>query len=123
MSLLKKIGLVSLNIVSLWLRQGSLMVPRSAEAASSVLDVFQEVLGAVATVEQVGAAAGMDGPTKFKGLIPLVGQVIGRTVLVQTHGIKDQALYTKAMEGFGQASVDLLNSLDSKQVKTRSLAS
>jgi hypothetical protein len=123
MSLLKKIGIVSVNIAGIIAGVGPLIAPGRSSAIAGALDVFQEVLGAIATVEQVGAAVNMDGAAKFKAAMPLIGQVIGRTVLVQTHGIKDQALYTKAMEGFGQASVDLLNSLDSKQVKTRSLAS
>jgi hypothetical protein len=122
-SLLKKIGAVSLNIAGIIAGVGPLIAPGRFATITGALDVFQEVLGAIATVEQIGAAINLDGPAKFKAAIPLMGQVIGRSLLVRTHGIKDQALYSKAMEGFAQASVDLLNSLDSKKVKTEDLAS
>ena len=122
MSLLKKIGIVSANIAGIIAGVGPLILPGRQNVIDGVLDVFQEVIAAIATVEQIGAALGMAGADKFKAAIPLMGQIIGRSVLVRTHGIKDQALYTKAMEGFAQASVDLLNSLDSKKVKTEDLA-
>jgi hypothetical protein len=123
MSLLKKIGIVSVNLAGIIAGVGPLIAPGRAAAIGGALDVFQEVLGAIATVEQVGAAVNMDGAAKFKAALPLVGQVVGRSILVRTHGIKDQALYAKAMEGYAQASVDFLNALDSKKVKTEDLAS
>ena len=123
MSLLKKIGIVSVNLAGIIAGVGPLISPGRGAAIAGALDVFQEVLGAIATVEQVGAAVNMDGAAKFKAALPLVGQVVGRSILVRTHGIKDQALYAKAMEGYAQAGVDLLNSLDSKKVKTEDLAS
>jgi hypothetical protein len=123
MSLLKKIGLVSVNLAGIIAGVGPLIAPGRGAAIAGALDVFQEVLGAIATVEQVGAAVNMDGASKFKAAIPLMGQIVGRSHLVRTHQIKDQALYAKAMEGLAQAGVDLLNSLDSKKVKTEDLAS
>jgi hypothetical protein len=123
LSLLKRIGVVSLNIAGIIAGVGPLITPGRGSAIAGALDVFQEVLGAIATVEQIGAAINLDGPAKFKAAIPLMGQIFGRSVLVRTHGIKDQALYSKAMEGYAQASVDLLNALDSKKVKTEELAS
>jgi hypothetical protein len=121
MSLLKKIGIVSINLAGIIAGVGPLIAPGRGAAIAGALDVFQEVLGAIATVEQIGAAVNLDGAAKFKAAIPLMGQIVGRSHLVRTHGIKDQALYAKAMEGLAQSGVDLLNSLDSKKVKTEDL--
>jgi hypothetical protein len=121
-SLLKKIGTISVNILGIITGVGPLIVPNHTAALDRVADVFQEVIGAIATIEQIGAALGMAGADKLKSAIPLMGQIFGRSVLVRTHGIKDPVLYEKAMVGYAQATVDLLNSLDSKQVKSEDLA-
>jgi len=122
MSLLKRIGVISANIAGIIAGVGPLILPGRQGVIDQVLNVFEEFATAVATVEQIGAAVGMPGPDKFKAVLPLFGQILGRSVLVRTHGIKDQALYEKAIAGYGQATVDLLNSLDSKKVKTEELA-
>ena len=124
MTLLKKIGVIALNITGIIAGIGpiaSVMYPNKAGEIVKVVDTVNQFAAIIAQVEVFGAALSLPGTDKFKAAIPAIGQAVAMTDLVIKHKIKDQALYQKAVAGYAQATVDLLNSLDDNGVKSESL--
>jgi hypothetical protein len=65
----------------------------------------------------VGNTLALEGKDKLRIAIVQIGALLKMTDMVRTNKIKDQALFDRAVAGFAQASVDLQNSLDDRQIK------
>jgi hypothetical protein len=120
MTFLKKLGSIILQVGKIAVGYGpviSSLLPKYAGEVQVAEDKLSELGAAVVTVEAVGQALGLSGPDKLKAAIPLVGQAISQSALVAGKKIANQTLYDQAMQGFAQATVDLLNSLHEDAAK------
>jgi lysozyme family protein len=86
------------------------------EFASIITDIETGFAGAQAS----GAVAlpPQTGPLKLAAAVPLVSQQVLKSAVMKGQEVKNEALYKTAVTGYAQATVDLLNSLDPKTVKT-----
>lgn len=120
-SFLKQFGLDVLKGVQI-LEGIAPVAVTAAQAAGAIstttagkVDTMTQMLAAALDVEQSFASAfGPTNPTgaaKFAALVPKVQQIVldGETIAGKQVG--DPALFTKAMQEYTQASVDLANSL------------
>ena len=124
MTFLKKLGLILGNVAGIVAGVGpiaSALFPQQAPQINQSIGVFNQILAIVQQVEVIGNTLQLSGTQKLQAAIVQVGAVIRMTDLVTTHKIADQALFEKGIAGLSQASVDILNSLSSKDLKTDSV--
>ena len=81
---------------------------------------ISELGGIIASVESVGQTLAISGPDKLKAATPLIAQAILQSPFMSSHRIADLALFNQAAQEFAQATVDLLNALDSAGLQTTS---
>lgn len=120
MSFLKKFATTALKVVGvasgfLSLTQGAVQGTPAADTVQKITDDFTKIAGAIVTVETVVTAVGnpaLSGPDKLRAAVPLVAQVIQQSEIMVGHKIKDEAKFTKAVEGIASNMADLLNSLE-----------
>jgi hypothetical protein len=130
-SFLKKFGSVALQVGKIAGRvSGVLNTPivqgleqqfLPADIAGKVIAVENELVqftDVIQDIEVIGQALTLPGTEKLKAATPLITQVVLQSDLLLKHKIHDQALFSKAMEGYAQATADLLNSLDESGVQT-----
>jgi lysozyme family protein len=86
------------------------------DIATIITDIETGFAGAQAS----GAVAlpAQTGPLKLAAAVPLVSQQVLKSAVMKGQEVKNEALYKTAVTGYAQATVDLLNSLDPKTVKT-----
>jgi len=119
-SFLKKLGLALFNFVKSDVPAigavSSLLIPFLGSGSKAAAVVTTGVNDLTAIGQQVltieTALNGKVGTDKLAAAIPLVGNIVKTSELVSGKKIKDEALFTKAVEGFTQSTVDLLNSLE-----------
>jgi hypothetical protein len=117
MTFLKKAGTLLVNGVSV-LELGypilGALVPKSAQpVVGTVVNDLEQFAGTVTTVETMAQAipSGLTGEQKFAAAIPGIAKAINQSSVMAGKKIADNALFQKAVNGYAQASVDLLNSL------------
>jgi len=88
--------------------------------AASVVTVGVNDLTAIAqqVVIVETALQGKTGADKMAALIPLVGNILATSQIVSGKKIANQELYTKAIQEFAQAAVDLANAISEGEAKT-----
>lgn len=83
--------------------------------AASELDSISQMAGAAMNIESGFAAAfgptNQTGPAKLAALVPQVQQIVLNSELLVGKKIGNEALFTKAMQEYAQATADMLNSL------------
>lgn len=95
-------------------------VDRKIDIAMDSVDQFA---AAVVDVEAISKALGtpLTGQQKFLAVQPRIAQIVYRGSVIAAVGgpskIKNKALYDKAVAGYAQATVDLLNSLNEDAVQ------
>jgi len=123
-SLLKQFGLDVLRGIQIV--EG--IAPMAVTAAQTMGTINPTQAGKIDSIVQMGAA-GLDieanfaaafgpdnkgGAAKFAALVPRVQQIILDSQLLDGKQIGDPVLFTKSMQGYSQATADLLNSLKPK---------
>lgn len=124
MSFLKKLGQILLSVAGVAAGVGPIVFPflgsgKSATIAGTVVNDLTAIGSTIATVETAFAAVpGSTGAQKLQAAIPLISNIIKTSQLVSGKKVANQALFTTACTEYAQATVDLLNSLDSASVTT-----
>jgi hypothetical protein len=77
--------------------------------AVSELDHFRNVVLLAEGVSQISKTP-MDGAAKFNLAAPLFASIVAQSEAAAGHSTGDSELFAKAVQGFTQATVDLLNS-------------
>lgn len=124
MTFLKKLGLFLLNFAKVEVPEigmvaslvspllGTSKVGKLVQTAVSDLTLMGTQ---VVTIET--ALSGKTGTDKLAAVVPLIGNVIRTSELVAGRKIQHEELFTKAVQGYAQATVDLLNSIHPDEVK------
>lgn len=84
---------------------------------SGKIDSLDQMVGQAVNIEQSFAAAfgsATTGPAKLQALIPQIQQIVLGSEALTGKKVADDALFTKAMQEYAQATVDLANSLHSQ---------
>lgn len=100
------------------------LIPKAAQpVVQSVVSDLEQFAGAVTTVEAVAQAlpTGLTGEQKFAAVLPAIGKALGESSIMLGKKVADSALYNKAMSGYAQATVDLLNSLSPDTISVQPL--
>ena len=118
MTFLKKLGQILVNLAGIAAGIGPIITPflgsgKSAAVAGTVVNDLTAIGSTIVQIETAFAAVpGSTGAQKLQAAIPLVGNIIKTSELVVGKKIKNEALFTQAIQEYTQATVDLLNSLD-----------
>lgn len=88
---------------------------QGAQEARNALNDFT-AMGTV-VIQMETALQGKAGTDKLAAAIPLVGNIVRTSELVAGKKIGDEALFTKAIQEYTQATVDLLNSIHPDEAK------
>lgn len=124
MTFLKKLGVVLANLAGIAAGVGPIILPflgsgKAAQVATTVTNDLTVIGSTVVQIETAfSAIPGATGAQKLAAAIPLVGNIIKTSELVAGKKIKNEALFTQAIQEYTQATVDLLNSIDEGEVKT-----
>lgn len=124
MTFLKKLGQILANIAGIAVGIGPIITPflgsgKAAAVAGTAINDLTAIGSMVAQIETAAnAVTGMTGAQKLAAAIPLVGNIIKTSELVVGKKIANEALFTQAVQEYTQATVDLLNSIDSSEAKT-----
>ena len=115
-SFLKKLGLALFNFAKAESPIGEFLSPFFKGSSNKVVQTAGVVLGDITQMGQQAVAIetalqGQPGPAKLAALIPLVGNIVKASEAVTGKKIAHEDLFTKAVEEYAQATVDLLNSL------------
>ncbi len=115
---LAKAGAIAVNIAGVAAGIGPIIAPYIGTKAAGVVGTVTNDLTLMAqqvvTIET--ALQGKTGADKLTALIPLVGGVLSTSELIAGKKIANEALYTKAVQEYAQASVDLLNAIHGESV-------
>lgn len=123
-SFLKKLGQMIVSTAGIAAGVGPIILPflgssESAKVAGVAVNDLTAVASTIVQVEAVFATIpGSTGAQKLAAAIPLVGNIIRTSELVAGKKVADEALFTKAIEEYAQATVDLLNSLHEDAAKS-----
>lgn len=117
MTFLKKAGVALVNAAS-FVELGypilGKLVPKGAQSAvgTAVTDL-EQFASAVTTIEEVSNSvpSGLTGEQKLVAVLPGIARAVGGSSIMLGKKVQDTALYQKAVQGYAQATVDLLNSL------------
>src|SRR5690242_7794964 len=118
MTFLKKLGTILVNIAGVAVGVGPIIAPflgsgKAGQVTGTVVNDLTAVASTIVQIETAFAAVpGSTGAQKLQAAIPLVGNIIKTSELVSGKKIANEALFTKAVQEYAQATVDLLNSLD-----------
>jgi|SRR6185369_10029992 len=124
MTFLKKLGTVLANLAGIAAGIGPIIVPflgsgKAAQIAGTAVNDLTAIGSTVVQIETAFTAIpGATGAQKLAAAIPLVGNIIKTSELVAGKKVANEELFTKAIQEYAQATVDLLNSLDQDAVKT-----
>ncbi len=117
LTFLKKLGTILVNIAGVAVGIGPIIAPflGSGKAANAVSTGVNDLTAIGSTIVQIetafAAVSGSTGAQKLAASIPLVGNIIKTSELVVGKKIANEALFTKAVQEYAQATVDLLNSI------------
>ncbi|MBZ5522258.1 MAG: hypothetical protein LAP21_08450 [Acidobacteriia bacterium] len=117
MTFLKKLGVILVNLTGVAAGVGPLLKPflgsgAAADYVSKGVNDLTAIGGTIVQIETAFAAVpGSNGAIKMQACIPLVGNIIKTSELVAGKKIANEALFQKAVEGYAQATTDLLNSI------------
>jgi hypothetical protein len=117
MTFLKKAGTLLVNGVSVielgYPILGKLVPAKEQPIVSTVVNDLEQLAGSVTTVETMANAipSGLTGEQKFAAVLPGVARVVAQSSVMAGKKIADNALFQKAVNGYAQATVDMLNSL------------
>ena len=118
MTFLKKLGTILVNIAGVAVGVGPIIAPflgsgKVAQVTGTSINDLTSVASVIVQIETAFAAVpGSTGAQKLQAAIPLVGNIIKTSELVSGKKITNETLFTKAVQEYAQATVDLLNSLD-----------
>lgn len=124
-SFLKKAGTLLVNAVSIvelgYPVLGKLIPKSAAGVADVIVTDLEQFSGVVTSVEAVAAAlpTGLTGEQKFAAALPGITRAVAQSSIVAGKKIADQALFQKACSEYAQATVDMLNALDSASIVTK----
>lgn len=124
-SFLKKAGALLVNTVSVvelgYPVLGKLLPAKVAGVADTIVTDLEHFSGVVTSVEAVAAAlpTGLTGEQKFAAALPGITRAVAQSSIVAGKKIADQALFQKACGEYAQATVDMLNALDSASIVTK----
>lgn len=120
-SFLKKLGSILSKVAGVAASVGPILLPfLGASQAAELIHVGLNDLTSIgsAALQIETALQGKAGTEKLTALIPLVGNIISTSELVAGKKVSNEALFTKAIQEYAQATVDLLNSIDESEAKT-----
>ena len=87
-----------------------------AQVATTAVNDFTLMVNQIVTIET--ALQGVPGIQKLQAAIPLIANVIKTSEVVVGKKIQNEELFTKAVEEYAQATVDLLNAIHPDEAKT-----
>jgi len=118
MTFLKKLGTILLNVAGIAIGVGPLISPflgsgKAGSVSGTVVNDLTAIGGIIVQIETAfGAVPGSTGAQKLQASIPLIANIIKTSQMVVGKKIANEALFTKSVQEYAQATVDLLNSLD-----------
>jgi hypothetical protein len=123
MTFLKKLGQILVNVAGVAAGFGPLVAPflgsgKSAQVVATATNDLTAIAQRAVEIETAFAAVpGSTGAQKLAALIPLVGNIIATSELVSGKKIGNTDQYQKAISGYAQATVDLLNAIHPDEAK------
>lgn len=120
-SFLKKLGADLAKFAAIAAGVGPILIPLlgSGKAGTVATTAVNDLTAMGQLALQIETAMqGQPGTAKLAALIPLVGNVIKTSELVANKKIANESLFTKSVQEYAQATVDLLNSIDQSEAKT-----
>lgn len=124
MTFLKKLGQILISLAGVAAGIGPIIIPflgsgKAAQVAGTAVNDLTAVASTVVQIETAFAAIpGTTGAQKLAAAIPLVGNIIKTSELVAGKKIKNEALFTQAIQEYTQATVDLLNAIHPDEAKS-----
>jgi hypothetical protein len=125
MTFLKKAGSLLVNAVSVvelgYPVLGKLLPKSVSGVADEIVTDLQQFSGVVTSVEAVAQAlpTGLSGEQKLIAVLPGITRAVAQSSVMAGKKIADNALFQKACNGYAQATVDMLNSLDASSIVTK----
>lgn len=125
LTFLKKAGIAIIDVASVvelgYPILGKFLPAKVAPVVSTAVSDLEALASVVTNVEAVAAAVPgtLTGAQKFAAALPPITKAIAQSSVLAGKKIKDQALFQKACNGYAQATVDLLNSVDPASVVTQ----
>jgi len=122
LTFLKRAGLELVNaasIVELGYPILGRLIPRAVQPAADVAVADLETFAGIVTkVEQISASipAGLSGEQKLVAVLPDITRAVAASSMMAGKHIANKELFQKAMNGYAQATVDFLNSIDPDSV-------
>jgi hypothetical protein len=122
---LKKAGTLLVNAVSVielgYPVLGKLLPKNVQGVTDTVVTDLEQFSGTVTSVEAMAAAipAGLTGEQKFAAALPGITRAVAQSSVMLGKKVADQALFQRACNGYAQATVDLLNSVDPASIVTK----
>lgn|SRR5678815_1839714 len=118
MTFLKKLGTILLNVAGIAVGIGPIIGPllgsgKAGQVVGTGINDLTAIGSIIVQIETAFAAVpGSTGAQKLQASIPLIANIIKTSQMVVGKKIANEALFTKAVQEYAQATVDLLNSLD-----------
>src|SRR5678816_1560535 len=86
---------------------------KTASVVGTTVNDLTAIGGIIVQIETAFAAVpGSTGAQKLQASIPLIANIIKTSQMVVGKKIANEALFTKSVQEYAQATVDLLNALD-----------
>ena len=123
MTFLKKLGQILLNVAGIAVGIGPIVLPflgsgKAQQVATKGLNDLTAIGQVIVQIETAFAAVpGSTGEQKLQAAIPLVSNIISTSEMVVGKQIANKDLYTKAVQEYAQATVDLLNAIHPDEAK------